>query len=74
MGNSRENIDICILLIVLVIVIVITTYHAVYWSYQATRTDRWFLPRSIPSVPGLAEVTLSMTEDSEDHGHRPAGL
>ena len=39
-----------------VVVIVITTYHAVYWSYRASRTDRWFLPCSIPWVPGLPKV------------------
>ena len=37
----------------IVIVIVITTYHAVYWSYRVSRTDKWFMPRSIPWVPGL---------------------
>ena len=50
----------------IVIVIVITTYHAVYWSYRASRADRWFLPRSIPWVLGLPEVAHSMTEDPED--------
>ena len=58
----------------IVIVIVITTYHAVYWSYQASRTDRWFLPCSIPWVPGLPEVAHSMTEDPEDRGYRPTRL
>ena len=32
----------------IVIVIVMTTYHAVYWSYRASRADKWFPPRSIP--------------------------
>ena len=58
----------------IVIVIVITTYHAVYWSYRASRTDRWFLPCSIPWVPGLPEVAHSMTEDPEDRGYRPTRL
>ena len=57
-----------------VIVIVITTYHAVYWSYRASRTDRWFLPRSIPRVPGLLEVAHSLTEDPEDRGYQPTRL
>ena len=60
--------------IVIVIVIVITTYHAVYWSYRAFRADRWFLPRSIPWVPGLPEVAHSMTEDPEDRGYRSTRL
>ena len=51
-----------------------TTYHAVYWSYRASRTDRWFLPCSIPWVPGLPEVAHSMTEDPEDRGYRPTML
>ena len=58
----------------IVIVIVITTYHAVYWSYRASRADRWFLPRSIPWVLGLPEVAHSMTEDPEDRGYRPTRL
>ena len=58
----------------IVIVIVITTYHAVYWCYRASRADRWFLPRSIPWVPGLPEVAHSMTEDPEDRGYRPTRL
>ena len=49
-------------------------YHAVYWSYQASRTGRWFLPCSIPWVPGLPEVAHSMTEDPEDRGYRPTRL
>ena len=57
-----------------VIVIVITPYNAVYWSYQASRTDRCFLPCSIPWVPGLPEVAHSMTEDPEDRGYRPTML
>ena len=60
--------------IVIVIVIVITTYHAVYWSYRASRADRWFLPRSIPWVPGLPEVADSMTGDPGDRGYRPTML
>ena len=60
--------------IYIVIVIVITTYHAVYWSYRASRADRWFLPRSIPWVPGLPEVAHSMTEDPEDRGYRATRL
>ena len=52
----------------------ITTYHAVYWSYRASRADRWFLPRSIPWVPGLPEVAHSMTEDPEDRGYRSTRL
>ena len=59
---------------IIVIVIVITTYHAVYWSYRASRADRWFLPRSIPWVPGLPEVAHSMTEDPEDRGYRSTRL
>ena len=59
---------------IIVIVIVITTYHAVYWSYRASRADRWFLPRSIPWVPGLPEVAHSMTEDPEDRGYRATRL
>ena len=58
----------------IVIVIVITTYHAVYWCYRASRTDRWLLPCSIPWVPGLPEVAHSMTEDPENRGYRPARL
>ena len=61
-------------LVYIVIVIVITTYHAVYWCYRASRADRWFLPRSIPWVPGLPEVAHSMTEDPEDRGYRPTRL
>ena len=60
--------------IYIVIVIVITTYHAVYWSYRASRANRWFLPRSIPWVPGLPEVAHSMTEDPEDRGYRATRL
>ena len=60
--------------IYLVIVIVITTYHAVYWSYRACRADRWFLPRSIPWVPGLREVAHSLTEDAEHRGYRSTRL
>ena len=60
--------------IYIVIVIVITTYHAVYWSYRASRANRWFLPRSIPWVPGLPEVAHSMTEDPEGRGYRPTRL
>ena len=56
------------------IVIVITTYHAVYWSYRASSTDRWFLPCSIPWVSGLPEVAHSTTEDPEDRGYQPAKL
>ena len=56
--NVHMHTNVCI-----VIVIVITTYHAVYWSYRASRTDRWFLPCSIPWVPGLPEVAHSLTED-----------
>ena len=52
----------------------VTTYHAVYWSYRASRADRWFLPRSIPWVPGLPEVAHSMTEDPEDRGYRSTRL
>ena len=40
----------------------------------ASRTDRWFLPCSIPWVPGLLEVAHSLTEDQEDRGYRPARL
>ena len=54
----------------IVIVIVITTYHAVYWCYRASRADTWFLPRSISWVPGLLELAHSMTEDPEDRGYR----
>ena len=57
----------------IVIVIVITTYHAVYWRYRASRTDRWFLPCSISWVPGLPEVAHGMMEDPEDRGYRPRG-
>ena len=60
--------------IYIVIVIVITTYHAVYWCYRASRADRWFLPRSIPWVPGLPEVAHSMTEDPGDRGYRSTRL
>ena len=60
--------------IYIVIVIGIPTYHAVYWSYRASRTDRWFLPCSIPWVPGLLEVAHSMSEDQEDQGYRLARL
>ena len=56
----------------IVILVVIRTYHAVYWSYQASRTDRWCLPRSIPWVMGLPEVADSMTEDPEHRGYWPA--
>ena len=70
-GEGCSNIYIYIYI---VIVIVITTYHAVYWSYRASRADRWFLPRSIPWVPGLPEVAHSMTEDPEDRGYRPTRL
>ena len=56
--------------IYIVILMVITTYHAVYWSYRASRTDTWFPPCSIPRVPGLPEVAHSMTEDPEDRGYR----
>ena len=59
--------------IVIVIVLVITTY-AVYWSYWASCTSRWFLPCSILWVPGLPEVSHNMTEDPEDRGYRPARL
>ena len=58
----------------IVIVIVITTYHAVYRCYRASRTDRWFLPCSIPWVLGLPEVAHSLTEDPEDRGYRPTRL
>ena len=54
--------------IVIVIVRVITTYYAVYSSYRASRTDRWFLYCSMPWVLGLLEVAHSMTEDQEDRG------
>ena len=60
--------------IYIVIVIVITTYHAVYWSYRASRADRWSLSRSIPWVPGLPEVAHSMAEDPEDRGERSSRL
>ena len=60
--------------IYIVKVIVITIYHAIYWSYRASRTDRWFLPCSIPWVPGLPEVAPSMTEDPKDRGQRPTRL
>ena len=60
--------------IVIVMVIVITTYHAVYWSSRASRTDRRFLPCSIPWVSELPEVAHSMTEDPEDRGYRPTRL
>ena len=53
---------------------VITSYHAVYWSYRASCTDRWFLRCSIPWVRGLPEVAHSMTEDQEDRGYRPTRL
>ena len=58
----------------IVIVIVITTYHAIYWSYRASRTDRWFLTCSILWVPRQREVAHNMTEDPEDQGRRPAML
>ena len=70
--QTSHNIPICIYIyiyIYIVIVTVITTYHAVYWSYRASRADRWFLPCSIPWVPGLPEVAHSMTEDPEDWGY-----
>ena len=80
-GYAHHNIYIYIyvyiyiyIYIYIVIVIVITTYHAVYWSYRASRADRWFLPRSIPWVPGLPEVAHSMTEDPEDRGYRSTRL
>ena len=60
--------------IVIVTVIVIITYHAVYWSYRASRAGRWFLPCSIPWVPRLPEVARSLTHDPEDRGYRPTGL
>ena len=60
--------------IVIVIVIVKTTYHAVYWSYRASRTNRSFLPCSIPWVPRLPEVAHNMTEDREERGYRPTRL
>ena len=60
--------------IYIVIVIVITTYHAVYWSFRASRADRWFLPRSVPWVPGLPEVAHSMTEDPGGRGYRSTRL
>ena len=53
---------------------VLTTYHAVYWSYRASRTDRWFLPCSIPWVLGLPGVAHNMTEDPKDRGYRPTRL
>ena len=62
------------IVIVIVIVIVITTYHPVYWSYRASRADRWFLPRSIPWLPGLPEVAHSMTEDAEDRNTGQPGF
>ena len=49
----------------IVMVIVVITYHAVYWSYRASRTGRWFLPCWIPWVPGLPKVAHSLTEDRE---------
>ena len=58
----------------IVIVIVITTYGAVYWSYRASRTNRWFLPCSIPWVPRLPEVAHIMAEDPEDRGYRRTRL
>ena len=58
----------------MVIIIVITTYHAVYWSYWASCTDRWFLPCSIQSVPGLPQVAHNMTEDQDDGGYRRTRL
>ena len=60
--------------IYIVIVIVMTTYHAVSWSYRASRNDMWFLPCSIPWVPELPEVAHSLTEDPEDRGYRPTRL
>ena len=62
------------IVVIIVIVIVITTYHAVYWSYRPSRTDKWFLPCSILWVPGLPGVAHSMTEDPEDWGYRPTRL
>ena len=73
-GCRLEDIYIYIYIYIVIIVIVITTYHAVYWSYRASRADRWFLPRSIPCAPGLPEVAHSMTEDPEDRGYRPTRL
>ena len=75
--GSGYRFNICIyvyIYIYIVIVIVITTYHAVYWSYRASRADRWFLPRSIPLVPGLPEVAHCMTEDPEGQGYRSTML
>ena len=72
-NNNNNNTHIYIY-IYIVIVIVITTYHAVYCSYRASRADSCFLPRSILWVPGLAEVAHSMTEDPEDRGYRSTRL
>ena len=58
----------------IVIVIVIITYHAVYCSFRASRTGRWFLPCLILWVPGLPEVAHSLPEDPEDRGYRPTKL
>ena len=41
-------------------------YHALDWSYRASRTGRCSLPCLIPWVPGLPEVAHSLTEDPED--------
>ena len=41
------------------IVIVVASYHVVYWSYRASRPDRWFVPCSIPSVPRLPEASTT---------------
>ena len=60
--------------IYIVIVIVITTYHAVYWSNRASRTDKWFLPRFIPWVLGLPGVAHTLTEDPEHRGYHLTGL
>ena len=54
--------------------IALTIYHAVYWSYRASRTERWFLACSIMWVPGLPEESHNMMEDLEDRGYRPARL
>ena len=64
------------------IVIVTTTYHAVYRSYRASHTERWFMPCSMPWVPGPPQVAHSLTEDPEDRltedpeyqGHRPTRI
>ena len=73
----KDCIRVCIwvcIRVCIVIVIVKTTYHAIYWSYRASRTDRWFLPCLIPWVPGLPEVAHGMTEDPEDRGSPPTRL